>query len=121
MSVSAPISDGADPLTVARKNGNSPDVWKRAHLGVPGTGTVFPRNCHNNSDLAHGLAVDPNWIREKRGVRGRFVSPHDETAITLRAAAAFEAIQACGHVPDLLGCCTCTPSCAGLLVKWHGR
>jgi 3-oxoacyl-[acyl-carrier-protein] synthase-3 len=84
--------------------------WKNWRLKISSHGTAFPRTSVDNECLAKELALDPNWIEEKGGVRNRFVASHDETTITLGAAAALNAMQETKQNPDLLICCTCTSS-----------
>src|SRR3974390_993493 len=110
MSLHARILDGTDLPAELGLGGASGEAWKYSFLRITSSGTAFPQKRLDNNNLAHELDVDPKWIDEKCGVQTRFVSSHDETTISLGAAAAGAAIQSCTESPDLLICPPCTPS-----------
>ena len=83
-----------------------------APLIISAMGRGFPLACTSNQELAAELNVDTEWIEQRCGIKSRFVSSSDETTISLGSIAAAAALDGCFEAPDLLLCCTCTPSLA---------
>jgi 3-oxoacyl-[acyl-carrier-protein] synthase-3 len=81
-------------------------------IGVLGMGTHLPPTVRTNAEVAEGVGVTPEWIRERTGVLKRHVAGPHEAASDLAAHAVRSAARAAGiDVADigLLVCGTSTP------------
>lgn len=70
---------------------------------IAGVGKRLPGRVVTNEEIARRLDSTPEWILTHTGVASRHVAGTDESAATLGAAAAREALAAAGVVPDEVG------------------
>lgn len=61
---------------------------------ILGTGGYLPRTVRTNADLEKMVDTSDEWIIERTGIRERRIAAEDETAATMGAAAAKEALEA---------------------------
>ncbi|MCX5766508.1 MAG: ketoacyl-ACP synthase III [Gemmatimonadetes bacterium] len=70
---------------------------KRPFAMIAGTGYAVPkRRMSNDEFLALGLETNDEWIRDRTGIRYRYVAGPDETLTSISTAAARLAMQAAG-------------------------
>ncbi len=78
---------------------------------IIGTGSALPEKCVTNNDLAQLMDTSDEWIRERTGIGGRFLST-GETAASLAARACGRALENAGKKAEdveLLLVATCSP------------
>ncbi len=77
-----------------------------------GTGSALPRRSMSNADMAKIVETSDDWIRERTGIRSRYIASEGETTRTLAVEAAKKALDHAG-VPasdiDLIILATSTP------------
>ncbi len=77
-----------------------------------GTGSALPRRSVSNADMAKIVETSDDWIRERTGIRSRYIASEGETTRTLAVEAAKKALDHAG-VPasdiDLIILATSTP------------
>lgn len=81
-------------------------------VSVAGWGTALPDGRLTNADLEARVETNDTWIVERTGIRERRIAAPGETASTLGAQAAADAIKRAGLAPadiDLLVVATATP------------
>lgn len=108
-------TDFMEPISMTGKNATRhipAHARKNEWLKIAATGHAFPRSHADNEQLAAQLNLDAEWIWQRCGINSRFVSSCDETTISLGSVAAAQAMERFSGRPDLLICCTCTPSLA---------
>ncbi|WOE76658.1 beta-ketoacyl-ACP synthase III [Alterisphingorhabdus coralli] len=81
---------------------------------IIGTGSALPENCVSNDELAQQYNIDTSdeWIRERSGIRQRYIAGETETTATLATAAARKALDAANMAAtdiDLIIVATATP------------
>ncbi len=79
---------------------------------IVGTGLYVPETVLTNADLEKTLDTSDEWIRTRTGIQERRIARKDESASTLGAHAAKNALNAAGMSPDELDMiivCTSTP------------
>lgn len=77
-----------------------------------GTGSALPARAVSNDELAQRVDTSDEWIRERSGIRMRYIAGEGETTASLGADAARKAIEAAGLQPqdiDLIVLATATP------------
>jgi 3-oxoacyl-[acyl-carrier-protein] synthase-3 len=84
---------------------------------IRGTGSALPERCVDNATLcaelaARGVESSDDWIRERTGIRQRYLAAPDETSAVLGARAARAALSMAGCLAteiDLIIVATSTP------------
>lgn len=79
---------------------------------VLGTGSALPARMVGNDELASRVDTSDEWIRERTGIRARYVAGEGETTASLATDASRRALEAAGLVPgdiDLIILATATP------------
>lgn len=79
---------------------------------VLGTGSALPRRQVGNEELARQVDTSDEWIRERTGIRTRYIAGEGETTSTLATDAARAALEAAGLAAtevDLIILATATP------------
>jgi len=79
---------------------------------VLGTGSALPARAVSNDELARQVDTSDQWIRERTGIRMRYIAGEGETTSTLATAAARQALDAAGldaTAIDLIILATATP------------
>ena len=76
-------------------------------LEILGTGRCLPQRCVTNDDMARMVDTSDEWISTRTGIRQRYFCGPDESATTLAAAAARQALERSGLTPADIGCCVC--------------
>jgi 3-oxoacyl-[acyl-carrier-protein] synthase-3 len=79
---------------------------------VLGTGSALPRRQVGNEELAQQVDTSDEWIRERTGIRTRYIAGEGETTSTLATDAASAALDAAGlpaSEVDLIILATATP------------
>jgi 3-oxoacyl-[acyl-carrier-protein] synthase III len=84
---------------------------------IVGCGGYLPERCLSNDELAreYGLDTSDEWIVERTGIRQRYIAAPGETASSLGAAAARQALERAGMAAgdiDLVIVATATPDSA---------
>ena len=84
---------------------------------IAGTGGALPARCVSNDELAaeRGLDTSDAWIQERTGIRQRYIAGPEETASSLGAAAARQALERAGvdaSAVDAVIVATATPDSA---------
>lgn len=77
-----------------------------------GTGSALPTRCVTNEELADKVETSDEWIRERTGIRQRYIAAEGETTSSLATAAARAALADAGveiDGIDLIVLATCTP------------
>jgi 3-oxoacyl-[acyl-carrier-protein] synthase-3 len=77
-----------------------------------GTGSALPRRALGNDELAGMVDTSDEWIKERTGIRNRYVAAPDETTSSLATESARRAIAAAGieaQSIDLIVLATATP------------
>lgn len=69
---------------------------------IAGTGHYLPNQCLTNADLERRVDTSHEWIVERTGIHERRIAGPAESAVTMGAAAASQALQAAGIKPDEL-------------------
>jgi len=59
---------------------------------IRGCGASLPANCVSNADLSKKIDTSDEWIRERTGIRQRYLAADGETTGTLAVAAARQAL-----------------------------
>lgn len=67
---------------------------------LAGVGAYLPENCVSNDDLAKRVDTSDEWIRERTGIRQRYLAAPHETATFMAAKAARAALDHAGAGPD---------------------
>jgi 3-oxoacyl-[acyl-carrier-protein] synthase III len=78
-------------------------------IGVVGVGKYVPGKIVSNEQVESQCNLKPGTILEKTGIARRYVAADDESASSMSAIAATQALAAAGIRPDQLGlvvCCT---------------
>ena len=79
---------------------------------VLGTGSALPARAVSNDELAGQVDTSDEWIRERTGIRTRYIAGEGETTSTLATGAARQALDAAGLGAsdiDLIILATATP------------
>ncbi|MBI4559872.1 MAG: ketoacyl-ACP synthase III [Candidatus Hydrogenedentes bacterium] len=79
---------------------------------IIGTGQHLPEKVLTNLDLEKMMDTTDEWIRQRTGIKQRYVAANGQGASDLGGPAAARAIEAAGIDPkeiDLIICCTTTP------------
>jgi len=79
---------------------------------VLGTGSGLPARVMTNQELERLVDTSDTWIRERTGIRQRYIAADDETCVDLAERAARAALDAAGVAPselDLIVVATTTP------------
>ena len=92
-------------------------------MKIIGTGSALPKKVVTNDMLSEFLDTSDEWIASRTGIRQRYFCGEGETALTLAAGAARQALARSGIDPAGLGCVLCatvspdyaTPSLACLV------
>jgi 3-oxoacyl-[acyl-carrier-protein] synthase-3 len=82
------------------------------HIRISGTGSALPAHCVSNEALAKTVDTSDEWIRERTGIRQRYIASEQETTSVLATQAARKAIEAAGinaEEIDLIIVATTTP------------
>ncbi len=86
---------------------------KRPLAMITGTGFAVPRRMFANSEFAAiGIDTDDQWIRERTGIRERYIAGPDETLTSISLAAARQALDVAGvsaSEVDAIVFGTCSP------------
>ncbi len=80
-------------------------------VGVLGTGSYIPSKLLSNDEIEINCKLAPGTILTKTGIKRRFIVEDDETASSMGAACARQALAASNVLPEqikLLICCTFT-------------
>ena len=67
---------------------------------LAGVGTYLPENCVTNDQLAARVDTSDEWIRERTGIRQRYLAAPHETATFMGARAARAALDHAGAGPE---------------------
>jgi len=78
-------------------NSSLPDI------SIIGVGHHLPAYSEDNQSLCANLDVTPEWIIEKTGIERRYIAAPDDTAWAYAVAAAHQALDMAGILPDQLG------------------
>lgn len=70
---------------------------------IAGTGSYLPTRVVTNEEIAPQLNSSPEWIYSHTGIESRHVAAPDESAASMGARAAQEAMSAAGVSPDKVG------------------
>lgn len=85
----------------------------RPFARITGTGHAVPRHVMRNADFAAiGIDTSDEWIRERTGIRQRYIARDGETCVSLAAEASRQAMDEAGVAPeaiDLIVFGTCSP------------
>lgn len=84
----------------------------RIYSRIAGCGSALPKRCVTNGELAETVDTDDAWIRERTGIRQRYVAGADEFTSTLALDAARAALAHAGvdaAAVDLIVVATTTP------------
>ena len=92
-------------------------------LKLLATGRCLPKTAVSNEEMSHWVDTSDEWIASRTGIRQRYFCGEGETALTLAAGAARQALERSGIDPADLGCVLCatvspdyaTPSLACLV------
>jgi len=79
---------------------------------ITGWGMSIPHKVLTNEDLSKIVDTNDEWIRERTGIRQRYIAAEGDTSSSLGVDAAFKAIMLAGILPsdlDLIICSTSTP------------
>ena len=82
------------------------------HIRISGTGSALPAHCVTNLELSNTVDTSDEWIRERTGIRQRFLASGEETTSVLATRAARSALAAAGIQAedlDLIIVATTTP------------
>lgn len=83
----------------------------RPIAAISGIGIAVPRQLVSNDDLSHTLDTSDEWIRERTGIRTRYIASPAETLTQLCTTASERALERAGLVPadlDTIICATVT-------------
>lgn len=83
-----------------------------AKIYLLGFGAALPQKSVSNHDLAQKLDTSDDWIRERTGIRQRYIAGEGETAASLATIAAQQALQSAKLTAqdiDLIILATATP------------
>lgn len=73
-------------------------------IGIIGVGHALPARFEDNEELCETLtSTTPEWILSKTGITGRYLVSDGESAASLAASAARDAIGSAGIEPDSIG------------------
>ena len=92
-------------------------------LKLLATGRCLPKTAVSNEEMSRWVDTSDEWIASRTGIRQRYFCGEGETALTLAAGAARQALKRSGIDPADLGCVLCatvspdyaTPSLACLV------
>lgn len=92
-------------------------------LKLLATGRCLPQTAVSNEEMSRWVDTSDEWIASRTGIRQRYFCGEGETALTLAAGAARQALERSGIDPADLGCVLCatvspdyaTPSLACLV------
>ena len=92
-------------------------------LKLLATGRCLPKTAVSNEEMSRWVDTSDEWIASRTGIRQRYFCGEGETALTLAAGAARQALARSGIDPAGLGCVLCatvspdyaTPSLACLV------
>jgi 3-oxoacyl-[acyl-carrier-protein] synthase-3 len=76
---------------------------RRIRAQFAGIGTYLPANCVTNDDLARTVDTSDEWIRERTGIRQRYLAQPHETCAFMATEAARAALAQSGLAPDDIG------------------
>lgn len=76
-------------------------------INILSTGLALPGRRVTNDDMAAMVETSDEWISTRTGIRQRYFCGPDESATTLAAAAARQALERSGLTPADIGCCVC--------------
>jgi 3-oxoacyl-[acyl-carrier-protein] synthase III len=77
---------------------DTPNPASYAH--IVGWGMAVPENVLTNEDLAAIVETSDEWIRERTGIRTRYIAGERETTATLGLKAAQQALEVADILPD---------------------
>jgi 3-oxoacyl-[acyl-carrier-protein] synthase III len=84
----------------------------RIYSVIAGCGSALPKRCVTNAELAETVDTDDAWIRERTGIRQRYVAGEGEFTSSLALEAARAALEHAGveaAAVDLIVVATTTP------------
>jgi 3-oxoacyl-[acyl-carrier-protein] synthase-3 len=84
---------------MAINNGNSVE---RRYAHIVGWGMALPETVLTNDDLAAIVETSDEWIRERTGIKTRYIANERETTATLGFKAAQRALEVADILPDAL-------------------
>lgn len=79
---------------------------------ILGSGSALPARCVSNAELEQQVDTSDQWIRERTGIRQRYLAAEGETTASLATEAARHALEAAGvdaRSIDLIVLATATP------------
>lgn len=79
---------------------------------ILGSGSALPARCVSNAELERQVDTSDQWIRERTGIRQRYLAAEGETTASLATEAARHALEAAGvdaRSIDLIVLATATP------------
>ena len=79
---------------------------------ITGWGMSVPHKVLTNDDLSKIVDTNDEWIRDRTGIRQRYIAADSDTSASLGADAAFKAIMLAGLLPtdlELIICSTSSP------------
>ena len=80
-------------------------------LKIIGTGRSLPSRLVTNEDMSRMVETSDEWIQTRTGIRTRYYCQGEESAASLAAEAARQALERAGIAPEELGACVgCTVS-----------
>jgi 3-oxoacyl-[acyl-carrier-protein] synthase III len=82
------------------------------HIRISGTGSALPAHCVTNQELSQTVDTSDEWIRERTGIRQRYIAGQGETTSFLATQASKKALEAAGIEAkeiDLIIVATTTP------------
>ena len=76
-------------------------------LKLLATGRCLPKTTVSNEEMSRWVDTSDEWIASRTGIRQRYFCGEGETALTLAAGAARQALARSGIDPAGLGCVLC--------------
>ena len=76
-------------------------------LKLLATGRCLPKTAVSNEEMSRWVDTSDEWIASRTGIRQRYFCGEGETALTLAAGAARQALERSGIDPADLGCVLC--------------
>ena len=81
----------------------SNSLMNRTRSQLVGVGTYLPENCVTNDDLAKRMETSDAWIRERTGIRQRYLAGPHETCAFMATRAAEAALASAGMAGSEIG------------------
>src|SRR5438067_11093432 len=69
------------------------------HSVIVGTGAYLPAQVLTNAELARRIVTSDEWMRERTGIRQRFIAAPDQRTSDLALAASQQAMAVAGVTP----------------------